>query len=293
MRKWLFAALAVVFVAQLCLADDDEDDEGGSDQPAAKDRDECEWTVPGTSRTYDLTGMVRAGKDEKDDWKAEEDIQGFKFDYYFNVCGNSIKGCNGHDTSASQYQIFGGTSAGCIPLAENWKDNGHKNMKWSEFGNPGSDSSSGGVAIKYINGQVCSTGGEKFSLTLKIPCGTTKRQAGVFNDGLDPKKFVVEQDSASGCEYTITFPAIEDGCPGSGHGSNWGWYFIFFFLMTLALYFGVGIFFRMKKLGYTGRDAIPHIEFWESLPGLVVDGIKFTIEQCRYAIERIQESRRK
>jgi len=236
--------------------------------------------------------MVRSGTDPTNDWKAEEDIQGFKFDYYFNICGDSIKGCNNHKTSASQYQIFGGTSAGCIPLGEAWSENGKKDVKWSEFGNPGTDSGSGGVAIKYSNGQVCSTGGEKFSLTLKIPCGTAKRQSGTFNDGLDPKKFVVEQDSASGCEYTITFPAIEDGCPGSGHGSNWGWIFITLLLVTIALYFGIGIFFRIKKLGYSGRDAIPHLEFWESLPGLVVDGVKFTIEQCRYAWERFQESRR-
>jgi hypothetical protein len=98
--------------------------------------------------------------------------------------------------------------------------------------------------------QVCSTGGEKFSVALKIPCGDIKRQPNEqSNDGLDPKKFVVEQDSSSGCEYTITFPAIQDGCPGAGQEGSWGWIFIFFFLLTLFAYFGIGIFFRMKKLG--------------------------------------------
>jgi len=286
---WLFFFVVTAHV----LADDDGDDDDGGDQPAPKNSDECEWTAPGSSRTYDLSGMVRTGTDALNDWKAEEDIQGFKFDYYFNVCGDSIKGCNNHKTSASQYQIFGGTSAGCIPLGEAWSENGKKDAKWAEFGNHGSDPASGGVSIKYFYGQVCSTGSEKFSLTLKIPCGTQKRTPGIFNDGLEPKKFVVEQDSASGCEYTITFPPIEDGCPGSGRGVGWGWYFIILFLLGMGLYFGVGIFFRVKKLGYSGREAIPHLEFWESLPGLVIDGIKFTIEQCRYAWERIQESRKK
>lgn len=45
----------------------------------------------------------------------------------------------------------------------------------------------------YQTIQVCSTGGEKFSLSIKIPCGTAKREPGKPNDGLNAKKFVVEQ----------------------------------------------------------------------------------------------------
>lgn len=87
---------------------DEEEDEDDGKVPSGGGGSggECEWTAPGTSRTYDLSGMVRSGQDPDNDWKAEEDIQGFKFDYYFNICGDSIKGCNNHKTSASQYQVF-------------------------------------------------------------------------------------------------------------------------------------------------------------------------------------------
>jgi hypothetical protein len=33
-------------------------------------------------------------------------------------------------------------------------------------------------------------------------------------------------------------------------------------LLTGALYFGVGTAFNMKKLGKSGMEAIPNIEFW-------------------------------
>lgn len=281
--------------------DDDEDDDdhhggdsssgGSSSSGSSSSGDGCEWTAPGSSRTYDLSDMVRSGTNPDNDWKAEEDIQGFKFDYYFNICGDSIKGCNNHHTSASQYQIFGGTSAGCIPLGEAWSEKGKENTEWSEFGKPESDPKSSGVIIKYKNGQVCSTGGEKFSLAIKIPCGDTARKPGEKNDGLDPKKFVVEQDSASGCEYTISFPPITDGCPGSGRSSNWGTYFLVGLFLTVTCYVGGGVAFRVKKLGHTGKDALPHLEFWESVPGLVMDGIKFTIDEGKIAFEKFQSWR--
>jgi len=291
--------LTVASVAVWANDDDEEDDDdhhgsSGSSSSASSSKgsgDSCEWTAPGTGRTYDLSDMVRTGTNPDNDWKAEEDIQGFKFDYYFNICGDSIKGCNNHHTSASQYQIFGGTSAGCIPLGEAWSEKGKENTEWSEFGKPDSDPKSSGVIIKYKNGQVCSTGGEKFSLAIKIPCGDTVRKPGEKNDGLDPKKFVVEQDSASGCEYTISFPPITDGCPGSGRGGNWGTYFLVGFFLTTGMYLGGGIFFKYKKEGLRGKEALPHLEFWESVPGLVMDGIKFTIDESRIAFEKFQEWR--
>lgn len=294
----VLGTLLIVAVAVIANDDDEDDDDdhhssssgSGSSGSSSSSGGACEWTSPG-GRTYDLSDMVRTGSNADNDWKAEEDIQGFKFDYYFNVCGDSIKGCNNHHTSASQYQIFGGTSAGCIPLGEAWSEKGKDNTEWSEFGKPDSDPKSSGVILKYKNGQVCSTGGEKFSLAIKIPCGDTVRKPGEKNDGLDPKKFVVEQDSASGCEYTISFPAIADGCPGSGRNSNWGTYFLVFFFLGLTGYVGGGVAFRMKKLGYTGKDALPHLEFWESLPGMIMDGVKFTIDEAKILLEKFHQWR--
>eukprot|EP00300_Choanocystis_sp_HF-7_P030233 c39017_g1_i1.p1 GENE.c39017_g1_i1~~c39017_g1_i1.p1 ORF type:complete len:305 (+),score=65.44 c39017_g1_i1:32-916(+) len=294
MRRWAVAlfVVGVLFVSPVQCGEDDseEDDEKKPSAPSSSSGGACEW-VSATGRNYDLSGMIRTSSSNGGDWKAEEDIQGFKFDYYFNICGDSMKGCNNHKTSSSQYQIFGGTSAGCIPLGEAWSEGGKTNVEWSEFGT-GADPKSGGVIIKYKNGQVCSTGGEKFSFSIKIPCGEAKRDPSQANDGLDPKKFVVEQDSASGCQYTIQFPAIQDGCPASGSG-DWGWLVIGVFIAVVVVYFGVGVAFRVKKLGHSGKDAIPHLEFWESVPGLVLDGVRFSIEQTKEAYNNFQESRKK
>ena len=43
--------------------------------------------------------------------------------------------------------------------------------------------------------------------------------------------------------------------------------------------------------GHTGKDALPHLEFWESVPGLVMDGIKFTVDNAQIAFEKFQSWR--
>jgi len=128
-------------------------------------------------------------------------------------------------------------------------------------------------------------------LLLKFLVVIQKENLEKKNDGLDPKKFVVEQDSASGCEYTISFPAIEDGCPGSGRGSSWGWITVGILVGVFIIYFGAGVAFRMKKLGAQGKDAIPHLEFWESLPSLIMDGVRFSIDQTKITVEKIRSNR--
>jgi hypothetical protein len=100
LRRLAFFAVIASIITQHVRADSDDDDD--DDKPSSPSSSgACEWTVPGTSRTYDLSGMTRS----KSDWKAEEDIQGFKFDYFFNICADSLKGCNHPKTSASQYQV--------------------------------------------------------------------------------------------------------------------------------------------------------------------------------------------
>ena len=55
-----------------------------------------------------------------------------------------------------------------------------------------------------------------------------------------------------------------------------GWIFIIMLSVLLVVYCGVGIFWKMKKLGVTGIEAVPNIEFWRDFPGLVSDGCAYT-----------------
>ena len=46
----------------------------------------------------------------------------------------------------------------------------------------------------------------------------------------------------------------------------------------LALPYAVGgALFQKYRRGAEGKAVIPHVEFWRSLPGLVVDGIRFSV----------------
>merc|ERR1711924_373062 len=69
--------------------------------------------------------------------------------------------------------------------------------------------------------------------------------------------FVMEH--AAGCPVSENF--IERAADGLG----WGWTFIICLSVLLVLYCGCGIFYKIKKLGVTGIEAIPNIEFWETI----------------------------
>lgn len=60
--------------------------------------------------------------------------------------------------------------------------------------------------------------------------------------------------------------------------------YIFRLLVIVVVYFVGGVLFMKFKREASGKDLIPNVEFWSSIPGLVKDGIKFsynhTIGKC-------------
>lgn len=94
------------------------------------------------------------------------------------------------------------------------------------------------------------------------------------------------KDRSSGYLFVI---AAAHACPTSppgdvlGTGLNWGWFFITMLSITMALYCGIGMVWKYKKLGVTGIETVPNIEFWRDLPGLIKDGIAYflkLVKQC-------------
>jgi len=61
--------------------------------------------------------------------------------------------------------------------------------------------------------------------------------------------------------------------------------FIFIILVilvsSLVLYFFVGILINVYKNKLSGSEAIPHVEFWSSLPENIKEGILFVKNKCR------------
>ena len=89
------------------------------------------------------------------------------------------------------------------------------------------------------------------------------------------------------CEYTITF-ASKYGCPvGTHHGR--GWRFVFLVLTSICLYLGIGIGVKWHKFGMRGAEAVPNIDLWRQVPGLVKDGVTFSAGQAKVGYGVVNE----
>ena len=64
-------------------------------------------------------------------------------------------------------------------------------------------------------------------------------------------------------------------------GIGIGWQFIIFVVCIFTLYFGAGIAYNMRRNGFKGVDAVPHIEMWKDLPALVRDGVIFSVDTIK------------
>lgn len=84
--------------------------------------------------------------------------------------------------------------------------------------------------------------------------------------------------------------ASQHGCPANKPntimGLQWGWIFIISFGVATVLYCGGGMFYKYKKLGVTGIETVPNIEFWRDYPGLVKDGVAFSISKVMQCFGR-------
>jgi hypothetical protein len=122
-------------------------------------------------------------------------------------------------------------------------------------------------------------------VTVIVVCDTTlpQGQAMQFARGQTYK------DRQSGYLFGV---AAKEACPTNppgdvlGTGLTWGWLFIILFSCVLVLYCGIGMIWKYKKLGVTGIETIPNIEFWRDYPGLIKDGIAFTITKVKQCLAK-------
>ena len=85
---------------------------------------------------------------------------------------------------------------------------------------------------------------------------------------------------ASPPHYVITFAGPSMCMAGGGaHGTSWGTLFMILFPLSVALYFGGGYYYNHKYRDMHGVEAVPQIDYWKQLPGLVKDGCAFSYEQ--------------
>eukprot|EP00163_Fabomonas_tropica_P011681 TRINITY_DN2249_c0_g1_i1.p3 TRINITY_DN2249_c0_g1~~TRINITY_DN2249_c0_g1_i1.p3 ORF type:complete len:136 (+),score=34.92 TRINITY_DN2249_c0_g1_i1:978-1385(+) len=97
------------------------------------------------------------------------------------------------------------------------------------------------------------------------------------------------RQSATGlrCEYKFLWET-DVVCPKH---LSLGWIFVITFLCVGITYLVGGIVYKKKRLGATGIEAIPNIDFWQQLPSLVWDGAVFFWEFCQEKYKNFNENR--
>lgn len=90
--------------------------------------------------------------------------------------------------------------------------------------------------------------------------------------------------------YLISFagPSVCSG-GGSAGGTSWGTLTLILLPVAVGLYLSGGYYYNYKYKELRGMDAIPQLEYWKEVPGLVKDGCLFSYKQTLLFINWLRE----
>jgi len=137
-----------------------------------------------------------------------------------------------------------------------------------------------GLNIAFSNGDSCYNQGrvQVRNVNIQLNC----KPAGY---GLGDKKgFSVFNSLLAPCVYNVIFNS-EAACPGyvskSKRGLSGGSVFLIIFFVSVPIYIAAGCFYKRRRMGAVGIEAVPCIDFWRDLPNLVKEGVAFTLLKLR------------
>jgi len=129
----------------------------------------------------------------------------------------------------------------------------------------------GGVMAQFNNGQPACRGIVDRTTQVRFVCRDT-----------DPFiENVQEMDETNLCLFIITIPT-RTACPGYvsprklPHTLSTSWTFLICLFILTPVYVVGGYMYKSTRVGLSGLDALPNVEFWRMLPGLVWDGIRYS-----------------
>jgi len=182
--------------------------------------------------------------------------------YKMNVCGTSNAGTGCTDKGRSVCQYLGANVvAGLGTFADG-------NPVWSYID---ATTPSKGVSYQFTNGDKCWTpsGDIPRPVIVQFPCSKATSQT-----------FTITENKET-CTFTIVLPT-DKSCPGGAGpsggstGLSGGSVFLIILVVVVPLYIAGGCLYKNRKLGTTGKESCPNIDVWSQIPGLVMDGCRFT-----------------
>jgi len=220
----------------------------------------CVFKAPGGA-SFDLTPMKR------DDHDFTGTTTG-GYAYRFNVCGNTVKLCNSQPAPASKWR---GTKC------NNLGDPSTQTVSLLDGNDPAK-----GLRLKYTQGDIC-----KRQVDGQMEIGSRMVSYDVYCDPSEEIGKLRTIQEVSMCEYVIEYGSVH-ACPaGTSRGAlgGRGWRLVFLLLFGGLVYVGAGVYLNGRNEGKHGVEAIPHVRYWEQVPGLVRDGVQFSYVHGRAAAE--------
>lgn len=179
------------------------------------------------------------------------------YSYTLNMCGSVEDICAGKDSMICQATTITKVFEATIISSS---DTPPCTWALADASNPQS-----GVTITCSNGQTCNGNVRKAQI-----------QATCDNTATSPTSFSVVENPQ--CTYTIKFnsAAACPTTPPAKSGLSGGSIFLIILFVVGSIYGFGGCLYKKFKMGAEGTEIIPNIDFWMTLPTLVIAGVMTT-----------------
>ncbi|KAG7449502.1 uncharacterized protein BT62DRAFT_587764 [Guyanagaster necrorhizus] len=126
-----------------------------------------------------------------------------------------------------------------------------------------------------MHGPSYTSGSAAQTLNLTLLCDPDASNSDPTIMSYDGAELRLEWHTPAGCSFGEDNSGGGSGGPSDGPaeesvGSGLGWFFLVLLLAFLA-YFGLGAYYNYTTYGASGKDLIPHRDFWQEVPYMLSD----------------------
>ena len=218
--------------------------------------------------------------------------------YSLNVCGAPVAGCGSAHPSAGCQTSFGNMKS---PIGNNAamsagliSSNDIELVNNRTVISPKFPPLDWGVTLVFPK-----LDQQSQDLTIAVPCDPSVTTSVGPLQNLPNVPYLLPTVMGNSRGYFFALPHAA-GCPtedgdggaavdiddsGGDSGMSAGWIFIIVFLCVLTVYCIAGVTYKTQKMGLTGIEAVPNIEFWRDVPQLIQEGCTFTYETFAAVIQ--------